>query len=68
MDGGRLGRWVAYLAGCGERGDGLGTGQRGARPQLALQEHLLPTGIAPHPQGGQVHRQVVPRVLRRAKR
>ena len=46
-----------------QRGEGLVVGEGGPGPQLALQEHLLPAGVAPHAQRGQVHRQVVPRLL-----
>ena len=46
-----------------QRGEGLVVGEGGPGPQFALKEHLLPAGVAPHAQRGQVHRQVVPRLL-----
>lgn len=34
------------------------------RTKLTLQENLLAAGVAPHPERGQVHCEVVPRLLR----
>lgn len=38
------------------------------RTQLPLQENLLAAGVAPHTKRGQVHREVVSRLLRKDKR
>lgn len=52
----------AYLA----RRDGFGsTRGRGYRAQLPVQEDFLGTGVTPNPQRGQIHRQVVLRLLER---
>ena len=61
--GGRRERRVPYRSGALGGGEGPAVSQGGPGAQLALQEHLLAAGVAPHSQRGQVHRQVVARLL-----
>lgn len=45
------------------RGEGFDVDVGRVRAEFALQENLLAAGVAPHSKRGEVHRQVVPRLL-----
>lgn len=53
-----------YLARQQDRRDGFGSARgRGYRAQLPVQEDFFGTGVTPNPQRGQIHGQVVLRLL-----
>lgn len=61
---GWVGAGGSYLARHRDRRDGCGSARgRSYRAQLPVQEDFLGTGVTPNPQRGQIHRQVVLRLL-----
>ena len=54
----------SYLCSLLWRREGFAVAVRRVRAEFTLQENLLAAGVAPHSQRGQVHREVVSRLLR----